>query len=170
MTWFRAIAAIEIFGGLSGPILLAFQLKQAPLSLATLGLASLVLGLYLLSFAGGILLWRGKQLGRYLSVLLQIIQLPKYSSSSLVFMMSFGFDLALLGVSSSGPSGYGLGLDTKLGGNHTLFVGNPGMPSAIGVSIVSCILLVKLLTGRPAPNALQQTAQADGPASGGPAA
>jgi hypothetical protein len=68
--------------------------------------------------------------------MVQVIQLPKISSSILVFMFSFGFDLWVQIVS--------LSFHLRFPAFYQLFVSKPGMPFDLGVSVPALIFLAML--------------------------
>ncbi len=139
-----------------------FQLRSVYLSAPVVMLAGILVAVYILSAVAGILLWRGSSVGRILSIVIQLVQLPKLASTKLAFMMSFGFDFSFMIVSSHGPSGYGLGFNAKIGADHMLFIGNPNISFSVGISLVSCVFLYKLM-GQPSEQHMpQQGVQADG--------
>lgn len=136
-------------------------------------LVLLIAGLYILALVAGILLWRDTRLGHNLSIIVQLVQLPKIASSAIAFMINFTFDLSVLAIDLPAPASYTLTVQSQAGSKHMLFIGNPTIPFGIGFSIVSCIFLAKLLKKRTpvAENMedaeLQDVAPADWPVADG---
>lgn len=146
--WRKTIAALEAVGGVCGAAAVAHQLTQRPHSPGECGLAGILFGVYLLALYAGVMLWRDTRAGWVASVVAQLVQLPKVLSPGFAFMVSYGFDLAPLAVSSPGPSGYGLVFDTRLFAHHVLHVDAGRTPTGFGVSVVSCLCLWQLSSGR----------------------
>jgi len=101
--------------------------------------------MYLLALMAGIMLWRNTRLGRILSLVVQLIQLPKIASTSITFLIGFGFDFAPTIFATSGPSGYGIGFNFIFGAEHRLLINNPSVPFGLGFSLVSCVSIYILL-------------------------
>lgn len=142
--WRKVIASLEVIGGICGLIVLWLQLREKSLSTGLIVLAAIIAGIYVLALVAGVLLWRGVRAGHRLSVLVQIAQLPKLATTKIIYMMSFGFDFAVIAAQSPGPSGYGIVFDAKFGAFHQLFVDNPNVNLACGLSIVSVVFLLAL--------------------------
>jgi hypothetical protein len=145
--WRKAIATLEIIGGVCGPgavVVLWVQGGSRPIDLL---LAVPLFGVYLLALFAGVMLWRDARVGYGASVAVQLIQLPKIVSSKLAFMVSFGFDFAPMVVSTPGPAGYGVHFDARVGCFPMLRI-NPDLSLAVGVSVVSCVSLTLLLRSR----------------------
>jgi hypothetical protein len=143
--WVKAIAALEILGGITGPIYLAFQLRDAPCPTSVVVLAVVLLAMYGLALVAGLMLWRNHRRGKALSVAVQLLQLPKIASTTLAFSISFGFDFAPMVVATNGSAGYAITFLIRFGAEHTFYIDNPAMPLGFGISLVSCLFLTLLL-------------------------
>ena len=91
--WVRAIAVLEIVGGVSGvPAVLIEILNQKPQS-AILVMGFALIAIFLLSLFAGIQLWRNKRSGYTTSIMVQLIQFPKIVTGSLAFMIELRVDV-----------------------------------------------------------------------------
>jgi|RhiMethySRZTD1v2_1073278.scaffolds.fasta_scaffold19612_4 hypothetical protein len=143
-TWLRIIAGLEVAGGLSGIGLITWQVLIATETIHAPLAAVIAFGVYILSIVAGITLWQEQPFGRKTSIIIQMIQLPKFLSVPLTFFFSFGFDLYIYLVSIAEFSN--LRINLKLGAYHQLYINLPNAPFGIGVSIPACIFLAKLLS------------------------
>ena len=133
----RVIAATEILGGLAGIPIAIWSFLTSPFNGFALTIfAPIIVAIYVLSIVAGVALWRGAELGRRASIVVQAIQLPKVTSSIFVFMFSFGFDLWVQIVS--------LSFHLRFLAFHQLFINKPGTPFDLGVSVPALIFLALL--------------------------
>ncbi|VTR93253.1 unnamed protein product [Gemmata massiliana] len=139
----RVLAVLEILGGTLGIALFVVQFSRNPLTAGNLLVGALLCVLSLNALLAGALLWRGNRVGWVLSILTQVAQLPKVLSPYFVFGVSFGLDFAAIAVLRPEPARFGF--DTRFGAHSQFFV-NPGaVPTAFGLSVVSCFWLIFLL-------------------------
>jgi hypothetical protein len=139
----KVIAVLEIIGGFGGAALTVWLIFRGAFSLSGVIIMPLIIGIDLLSFVGGIALWRGRTFGRTASLIFQAIQLPKIVSPAVLFMFSFGFD-AWVHVLFADDFIH-LGFDQKfLVSNQLAFV-IPSAPMGFGVSLTAWVYLVMLL-------------------------
>lgn len=146
--WIRLIAILEIIGGLSGVVFVALELIAAPPNRATLILGAIALAVYLLSLIAGITLWMERPFGRDASIIIQAIQIPKYTSQVLIFLFSFGFDAYVYGIVTSNAQTV-FGVEFKFLAFYRLFVNVLDAPAGFGISIPGCAFLVMLLRYKP---------------------
>jgi hypothetical protein len=150
--WTYLIAILEIVGGICGLAFIVWQSLTAPLDRYNLLLAVIISFVYLLSLGAGIALALGYKFGRVASIIVQAIQLPKYTSQLLVFMFSFGFDAYVYGMltnsSADGNSYVKFGLDLKFLAYYQLLLNVSDAPAGFGISIPACAFLVMLLRKR----------------------
>src|SRR6266536_877526 len=96
--WIRIISILEIIGGISGIALVVWEFVATPIEGQTAVFAAVALVVYVFSLIAGLTLWRAYAFGRIASIIVQAIQLPKYTSQLLIFMFSFGFDTYVYGM------------------------------------------------------------------------
>lgn len=143
--WTYVIAILEMIGGIFGIAFIIWQsLSSPPLDLYNLLFAIIIFLVYALSLAAGIALALRRKIGRVGSIIVQAIQLPKYTSQLLIFMFSFGFDAYPYGMlTSSGHVAFGI--DFKFPAYYQLFANVADAPVGFGFSIPACAFLVMLL-------------------------
>lgn len=142
--WTYLIATLEIVGGLCGVIFIIWQSVTTPLAPHNIPVAIIILAIYVLSFAGGIGLLLGRNFGRVASIVVQVIQLPKYSSQVLIFMFSFGFDVYVYGMLTNTAQTI-FGVEFKLLAFYQLFATVIDAPVLVGISIPATVFLTMLL-------------------------
>jgi hypothetical protein len=142
-TLVRIIAALEMVGGVAGVGLVAWWLSAAPVNALTILLAPIPVGIYVLSLAAGVALWRGSPFGRRASIVVQLIQLPKLVSPQLIFMFSFGLDLWVHYLRSAEFAN--LGFEFRLLAFNQLFINAQGAPVGLGISVIAPLFLLVLI-------------------------
>lgn len=142
--WIRIIAVLEIVGGVSGIGFVVWQFVAGQNDRLTLVFASMAFAVYTLSLIAGIALLLNHRFGRIGSIVVQLIQLPKYSSQLLVFMFSFGFD-AYLYFALTNTANAIMGFEFKFLAFNQLLVNVTDARVIFGVSIPASIFLVMLL-------------------------
>ena len=145
--WMKIIAVLEIIGGISGFLIVAWILVSMPFEPIVLILAPIVFLIYALSLFAGVALWRERKYGRTASIVVQCIQIPKIFSPVLVFVFSFGFDVWVHYLLH--PNFTTAGVEIKLAAFNQLFINVPGAPFGLGISIVGCVWLALLLMYKP---------------------
>jgi hypothetical protein len=73
----RIISILEIIGGLSGIGFVVWEIVAAPSGHHPVVIGAIVLTIYVFSFIAGVALWLERPFGRFASILVQAIQLPK---------------------------------------------------------------------------------------------
>ena len=86
--WRKAIAALEIVGGLVGGFVVVARLGPQPTP-AALAIGAAFFVVFLLAILAGVMLWRDTRLGRILSIVVQFAQLPKVWSVPFAFTVGF---------------------------------------------------------------------------------
>ncbi|HEY8186155.1 MAG TPA: hypothetical protein VIF64_08805 [Pyrinomonadaceae bacterium] len=142
--WTYVIAILEIVGGLCGIAFVLWQSATAPLERYNVLFAIIISVIYLLSLVAGIALVLGRKFGRVASIIVQAIQLPKYTSQLLIFMFSFGFDAYVYGMLTN-KAQVAFGLEFKFLAFNQLFVNMADAPAGFGISIPATAFLVMLL-------------------------
>ena len=142
--WVRLLAVLEIVGGVFGIAFVLSQVATGQNNRLSLVFAFIAFVVYILSLVAGITLLRNHRFGRIGSVIVQSVQLPKYSSQLFVFMFSFGFD-AYLHFGVTNAMNVIMGIQFKFLAFNQLFVNVLDAPVRFGVSISSCIFLTMLL-------------------------
>ena len=142
--WVRFIAAVEVVGGACSFGFIVWALLGVPLDARTALVALFMLAVNALSFVAGVALWSGSRLGRTLSIIVQVVQLPKIVSPQMIFLFSFGLDVWVYAAQA--------GMHVILGFQFTLLpssqlffnaVENP--VSLAGVSVSSIAFLALLI-------------------------
>jgi hypothetical protein len=142
--WTYLIALLEILGGLCGIAFVIWRSVTAPLERHNIPFAVMIALIYLLSLVAGICLVLGHRFGRVVSIIVQAIQLPKYSSQLLIFMFSFGFDAYIYGMLTTNAQA-AFGLEFRFLAFNQLFVNVADAPVVFGISIPASAFLVMLL-------------------------
>jgi hypothetical protein len=158
--WIRLIAILEIIGGVCGIVFQVLYLLAAPADRHPLMLAGITFAIYLLSLVAGITLLLELPFGRIASIVIQAIELPKYTSQLLIFMFSFGFDAYLYGMLTKNAQPI-FGFEFKFLAFSQLFVNVGDTPVGFGISIPACAFLTMLLKYRPKQTVLDNGSLSD---------
>jgi hypothetical protein len=141
--WIKIISVLEVIGGLGGLSFLIWWFLFTPFDVYSLLLVLILITLHFLSILGGIGLWRGKPYGRLISIIIQIVQIPKLTSPFFIFIFSYGFDFWIQFLLF--PNGYThLGIQLKFLFFSQLSFDLKDAPIGLGVSITSIIFLIML--------------------------
>ena len=146
--WIRLIAILEIVGGVCGIGFVVWGLVTAKSNGQSLIFGVIVAAVYLFSFLAGVSLWSGRAFGRIASIIIQAIQLPKYTSQLLVFMFSFGFDAYVYGILTNNAQPI-FGFEVKFLAFNQLLTNVADAPAGFGFSIPACAFLAMLIKYRP---------------------
>ena len=147
-TWLRILSILEMVGGIVGIAFVMWWFSVMPFHLYSLVVAPIPIGIYILSFVAGLLLWKGNRFGRTTSIIVQAIQIPKIFSPYIIFMFSFGFDLWVqVMISNEGYLTYGI--EFRFLAFNQLFLNAQNTPFGFGVSITALIFLILLLSHKP---------------------
>ena len=140
----RTIAALQIIGGLWGMAFIGWAIatQTSDIFSTSIGMGEILVDVF--GVVAGVTLWRGTSFGRRASMAIQVIQLPKIISPTIVFMFTFGFDLW---VHASPPV---FGIQFTVFGNNQVFLNVPNAPVDFGISITAIIALVILKKYKPA--------------------
>ena len=143
----RIIAVLEIVGGVTGLGFFGWLLLTGSWTIASLLFGVLITAIDILAIVGGVALWRGTPFGRKASILIQLIQIPKIISPTIIFLFSFGFDLWIHFLTGNELST--IGFQTAVFASTQFFLNVPGAPTGIGVSITGIVFLLVLLKHKP---------------------
>lgn len=143
MKWRRVIATLEMAGGALGFGFIAWMLLANPVDARTALVALFVLAVNALSFVAGVALWSGSRAGRVLSIIVQVIQLPKVVSASVIFMFSFGLDVWVSVAEAAGQMTWGIHFN--LLGSSNLYFNAPVTYGLAGVSLTAIAFLAVLI-------------------------
>jgi len=134
----KFISLIQIIGGVLG-ILISFQF----LSLHILPISLLILIIFVLSIIAGIYLWQEKNIGYWLTYIVQVLQVPYVVTNIISYSIVSGLQLAFIIVSSSQI----LNLNTNfwIGSNANFGIYNEVPFSALGFNIVPVIIILYLV-------------------------
>jgi len=146
--WIRIISILEIVGGLSGIAFVVWEIVATPIERHPVAIGAIALAVYVFSFIAGVALWLERPFGRFASIVVQAIQLPKYISQLIIFMFSFGFDVYVYGMLTTNAQPV-FGFELKFPAFNQLLVNVPDAPVAFGISISSCVFLGVLLRFKP---------------------
>jgi len=145
----RTIAVLEIVGGLSGIVFILWSLTNYSLQPLSLAIALFIVGIDVYSLAAGIALWPGTSFGRTASIIIQIIQIPKIFSSTLIFTFSFGVDLWINLLLDERFSA--VGFQTSFLASNQLYLNVKTGQTGIGLSLTGATFLFILLKYKPRP-------------------
>ena len=138
----KTIAAFEVIGGISGPCFVAYDLLTAHSTPADLIAAAVFSAIYIFALYAGVALWQDRRSGYICSAVVQIIQWPKILSAKVAFMMSFGVDFSAMLVSVPANNTFGVEYSLRFLCDHLLQIGDPSMPYGLGISLISCVVLM----------------------------
>ncbi len=151
----KAIAVQEFLGGLSGPFLgvgLLIGWVQTGVTVEQLVAFGIAVTIYLLAIFAGVMLWRDRRVGYVTSAIVQFVQLIKIAAPQFAFLFGFGVDLSVVSATHPGAGGRpvrALVYATHIGPQSGIeFSRPPGATQVFGVSIIACISLTVLRTGR----------------------
>jgi hypothetical protein len=143
----KAIALMEIVGGVTGFLWVGVEVIQRRIVGVELVLGGIVAAIFLLSLFSGLLLWQDLRTGYGASIVIQLLQLPKILAVQFTFVLSFGFDAWVMLIML--PDRHGFDFRLQPGGFYYLHLARPpGAPLGLGISIVSCVTLVLLLRNK----------------------
>lgn len=147
--WNRIISIYEMIGGIVGlgvTIFLIFKIlpqllnQEATISNKAFLIVLLIyaIGGYLLSFIAGLFLWKKQTKGILLSIITQIIQIPKFTIAGFSYFFVSGADL-FIAISNSS-----LDLTAYLGSHWNISFYPEDKTFLIGINIIAIIMLIKL--------------------------
>ena len=145
--WIKIISILEIVGGIFGIAFMIWLVVTNPDKIFAIFIAIFSIGIYTLSLVAGIALWRGRKFGRTTSIIVQVIQLVKIISPLIIFKFSFGLDIWVHFLLAAGGSDAGFNF-VVLAANE-LFFDKSVAASGFGISIVSFVFLIILLSYNP---------------------
>jgi len=146
----RLIAAIEIFGGTWGLVIMLYRMTQVLDNLQFIIFLLLYMIPFALSILAGILLLKNKETGLILSLVIQLLQIPYFALSGLYYSFISGL---LLGVRISFQEGIkNYNFNFTLGGYCQIQTGLPVEFQALGINLFAVslfgFLLFNKLTGK----------------------
>jgi hypothetical protein len=137
--WLKVVAGIEVLGGIIGAIYVVVGVLMSDVNIYTISFGILGIIVFSLSLIAGITLWKEHRLGKPLSIIIQLIQLPKILSPVVAFSFSFGFDFYVIWTFIGDFSH--LGFNARFLEEHILMINDANAPFGIGISIISCVFL-----------------------------
>jgi hypothetical protein len=146
----KLIYIYEMIGGILGvgiAIIVFIKTIMDSKSLENYGIKSLIvifiLALYVLSFIGGFLLWKGKENGMVISIIVQIFQIPYIITSNCIYVFISGLQL---GASISIPTNIlritGL---FAYGSSFDMYFGNSVKYTVIGMNFIPIIVIYYII-------------------------
>jgi len=145
VAWFQMLAGVLTA---SYAAVLVFT-SGANAAAVTVGVALLIVGGW--SIVAGAALLRGKRAGWFLSVVLQVLQLPAFAIGSALYRLGLGAFLALgvhmpeIGAASGSVAGH---FQVGLGTDFMVSFGTPLEEQYVAVNVVALALLLALLRVR----------------------
>jgi hypothetical protein len=131
-----------MIGGVFGILFSIYLFIFTPYSFSFLVIILLFILVSIASLSAGIFLWKKTKFGKILSIIIQLIQLPKIFSPTLTFFFSFGLDLyPYYWIKDSFTK---IGIDFRVLGSLQIFLNNEQMPTGIGISLISIIFILIL--------------------------
>ena len=138
----KLIAAIEIFGGSWGLVIMTYRMTHVLDNLKFVIFLSVYLIPFILSIIAGVLLWKNKAAGLNLSLVVQLLQIPYFALNGLYYSYISGL---LLGIRISFLEGMkNFNFNFSLGGYCQVQTGLPPTITAFGINIFAVIVFVFL--------------------------
>jgi len=140
--WWKVIAALEILGGGTGlvvGILLPFLDSSMNLSSASVALDIL----FLLSIIAGVYVWRNREFGFHLSLLLFLVQIPQFALGGISFQLISGISITPMLYFT--PSGMGVELAPLMGPGGEVLIGSAYNPDLVFIGINLYAVVVSYL-------------------------
>ena len=145
---------VEMGGGAIG-IMIAIWSAVVEFSWMGLAVYSLVALLFLFSFICGYLLYRGREAGIYLSIVLQIMQIPSLASRDFLYMFFSGIEFNwLLPLKAHATNLKGSMIAFYAGGSFQFRYGDfsindMGFTDVAGINLFAFLCLILLLVRKP---------------------
>lgn len=139
--WMKFIAIVEMVGGIVGILLgigLAVKFFEMPASLNGL----LLMILFSCPFCAGLFLWKKHRLGYPLTVIVQALQIPVFSSACFSYLFSSGLFFAIT------IGAMGLNFEFNIIGSKFNIAVNQNDPFSIGINFIPIIFLWQLYKHR----------------------
>lgn len=145
--WIKLISILEIIGGLFGIGFMVWVILTNLDKSFAIVIALASIAIFTLSLVAGITLWLGSKFGRYASIIVQLTQLVKIISPPIIFKFSFGLDIWVHILRSAG--GTDAGFNFAVLAASEVFFDTSIAATGFGISIISCIFLLILLSHNP---------------------
>ncbi len=158
--WRKAIALIEIIGGLSGIGLTFYVMINTEADVFTkLLFGGLAFAPFLISIVAGLLLWRNHAAGAVLSMIVQAVQVPKFSFPGVMYLFYSGVDAGTL-LTWPGPGQeVRLHFAVNFGGNVRRHIGEHEDGLLLGLNIFALFAFFYLLKLVRSPSNFEKTGQ-----------
>lgn len=108
----------------------------------TLIVCVIMIGLYIMSFVAGILLWKNKKVGITLSYIIQVMQIPYILIPGFTYTVISGLQLGACVIISS--NSFLFKVLFYIGSTATIYVGNTTQYILLGINIMPIIIMVQL--------------------------
>ncbi len=138
----KVIAVLEILGGGTGlvvGILLPFLDSSINLSPASVALDTL----FLLTIIAGVYVWRNREFGFHLSLLLFLVQIPQFALGGISFQLISGISITPMLYFT--PRGMGVELSPLMGPGGEVVIGSAYNPDLIFIGINIYAVVVSYL-------------------------
>jgi len=140
------IAIYEMIGGIVGVCITIYTLfsmfESKYIEILGLLLDPVMLILYVLSIRGGFLLWKGKEKGIGISVIVQIFQIPYIITSSLVYYFVSGLQIVVGTIISSNM--IKIMATFQLGSLFAVYFENTVKSIELGINIIPIVVILYL--------------------------
>ncbi len=137
--WCKAVAALEILGGGTGLVVgTLFPLLNSSLSLSPAAVALNIL--FLLSIIAGVYVWRNREFGFHLSLILFLVQIPQFALGGISFQLISGISITPMLYFTQ--RGMGVALAPLMGPGGEVVIGSAYNPDLIfiGINIYAVIM------------------------------
>ena len=137
--WWKVIAALEILGGGTGLVVgTLIPLRNSSITLSPAVVALNIL--FLLSIIAGVYVWRNREFGFHLSLLLFLVQIPQFALGGISFQLISGFSITPMLYFTQ--RGMGVELAPLMGPGGEVVIGSAYNPDLIfiGINIYAVIM------------------------------
>ncbi len=130
------VAGIGMMFLLLGPKVFTGQGASGGLYAVLVGIFALAIVFYFLAVLAGILLFRMKKIGKSISIVLHVLQIPVFIVASVKYLVSLGLSLTVYFTAAEKA----IGFDFFVGPKFSLGIGYDGF--MLGINIFAIILLI----------------------------
>lgn len=134
----KAIAVLQIGGGATAIAMTAWLFSNSSVTASALLLFLPFIAVFVLAMYSGVALWKGWRSGLWMSLVIQVLQLPKISSSVLDYELALGLKVTA-GFFGSGAKVWGYG-----GADFGFAVPGGDNPAGLGVNLVALVCVIHL--------------------------
>ncbi|MEK7479884.1 MAG: hypothetical protein AAB665_01195 [Patescibacteria group bacterium] len=121
-----------------GPILLA-GIAGSEFSIVALCIFLLAIVFYVVSVIAGVLLYLNKALGKTLSIVMHILQVPVFTVGGITYFISLGLNIPV--IAGATANGFSFGLRFFFGPQFSLSFGENGFLAGLNIAAVILVVL-----------------------------